>query len=442
MNTTVLVISVLAVGSIGPLIACLRVQDTPLSFHLAFQGILFVAYTVKAALVISDPKQFVTYPYAWVGPYVWMTSVLVAAVGCMALSASYVAMRERLARVEQTAEPRPIASFRAASAVMVTGSLGAYMLLCQYAGIPPVSPDFYSPERRTEFLKVLSGNGHLNVMLLMLPVLAAPLLASGRVITRAAVLGLCLVVLGGVGNRTSLTGVLLIYIFGMAPRLVRGGWRQLAPLLTALVALTMYMGYRIQGQSGGNPIDVAKRYSLGFDGYDNLSGVLQVEGMTPRHLGGTLFDDVIYAFIPRSIFPAKADYYGNTLLQQEIFPAQGSVFGTRASFPVSLFGEGVLSFGIFGVIAFGAVAGVIAAYGNALIRRFRTDGLTLHQTTALFLLGAAINLYRSLGMYLQLVFLAGVACVLLAVLRRALEMLAGWVFQTPATHGRMAVVDS
>jgi hypothetical protein len=437
MNTSVLVVAVLVTGAIGPAIACLRVRDSPLSFHLAFQAILFVAYVVKAALVIDNPTDFVTYPYAWTGPYIWMSSVLVASVGSMALSAGYVTMAHRLDRLERP-EPRSLASYRPASAVMFVGALMAYLLLCNAAGLAPISPNFYSPLRRTAFLYALSGNGHLNVALLMMPVLAAPLLATGRIVIRTGVLAVCLMVLGGVGNRTSLTGVLLIYLFGLLPGLVGAGWRRLTPMLGTLVAVTMVMGYRIQGQTGGNPIDILKRYSLGFDGYDNISGVLQVDDHTRRYYGATLLDDVIYAFVPRGIFPGKADYYGNTLLQQEIFPAQGTAFGTRASFPVSLYGEGQLSFGLIGVLLFGAVAGMIAAFGNRLMGYVRSGGLTLQQTTALFLLGAAINLYRSLGMYLQLLFLAGVICGLLELLRRFVEWFSPWVF----SERRAIVVDS
>jgi len=428
MNTSLLIVAVLVVSAIGPVIVCLRVRDTPLSFHLAFQLILFVAYGLKAALIIHDPKQFVTYPYAWLGPYVWMTSVLIAAVGSMALSVSYVAMRDRLQYIAPRTPP-PLNRYRAASAAMLVATLGAYLVLCRAAGIPPISADFYSPYRRTLFLTALAGNGILNVALLTLPVSAAPLLASGRILWRTLVLGTCIVVLGGVGNRTSLTGVLLIYVFGLAPHLVRAGWRQLTPLMAGLVFLTMLAGYKIQGQSGHNPLDVVKRYTVSFDGYDNMSAVLQADGHTPQHLGGSLLDDTFYAFIPRTIFPGKANFYGNTLLQQEIFPIQSQVFGTRATFPVSLYGEGFLSFGILGVLAFGAVAGLIAAFGNRMMQSIRSDGLTLQQTTALFLLGAAINLYRSLGLYLQLVFLAAIGCAALMLLRRAIDAAAGWIVQ-------------
>lgn len=436
MHTSVVVLAILATGSIGPAIACLRMRDSPLSFHLAFQSILFVAYVVKGALVIHDPLDFVTYPYAWTGPYVWTTSILIASVGSMALSAGYVATWYRLR--DHSGEPSALHRYRAASIVMLILSLSSYLALCRAAKIPAISLDFYSPDRRTQFLSVLAGNGHLNVALLMMPVLAAPLLATGRILGRTLVLVVCLIVLGGVGNRTSLTGILLIFVFGLTPSLVGAGWRKVTPLLAALVAVTMWMGYKIQGQSGGSPVDVLKRYSLGFDGYDNLSGVLQADGLSRRHFGATLLDDVFYAFIPRGIFPAKSDYYGNTLLQQEIFPAQGAAFGTRASFPVSLYGEGQLSFGLAGVILFGAVAGMIAAFGNRLMQRLRTDGLTLQQTTALFLLGASINLYRSLGMYLQLLFLAGLICATMVVLRRGLETLSSWILP----ERRTAVVNS
>jgi hypothetical protein len=80
-------------------------------------------------------------------------------------------------------------------------------------------------------------------------------------------------------------------------------------------------------------------------------------------LGLSWLEDVLFVFLPRAIFPAKPDMYGAVRLQLEAMPESVQPDGAfSATYPISMFGEAYVNFGLPGLALVGLVVGMILKF--------------------------------------------------------------------------------
>ena len=77
-------------------------------------------------------------------------------------------------------------------------------------------------------------------------------------------------------------------------------------------------------------------------------------------LGLSWLEDIAFVFLPRMVFPWKPDTYGAVRLQVEAMPDSAQPDGTfSATYPISIFGEAYVNFGIPGLALVGLALGFV-----------------------------------------------------------------------------------
>jgi hypothetical protein len=78
--------------------------------------------------------------------------------------------------------------------------------------------------------------------------------------------------------------------------------------------------------------------------------------------GSSWFEDIVYTYVPRALFPDKPIVYGTTRTQAEVAPEITGGVMLTGTFPIGVWGEAYLNFGYIGIFVTLFVLGAMLKY--------------------------------------------------------------------------------
>jgi hypothetical protein len=358
-----------------------------------FGLLLVVGYVLKTILLVVDPDRNATFA-AYAQYRITPVTVLLIALG---LGGFAIGLLVRL-------PPRAVARSDARIPTWVgVAGLGAgassFMVLVVAAGLGLGALRPFQSATRGALLDQYVGRGLMGLAISVMPLflLLLPTTRDARWVRRLGLL-LVLLILAIVGSRLLLLGTILsVGVF----HLRRSGrqvslFRQLVVAGAIAVAGAALGAVLFSGQEQvAEPYDLVVRLMATFDMPDTLA----VVETTPERFGGlTVIEDAVITYAPRSVWQDKPYFYGGYRLQEAAFPGIGEEYQLGAFFPVGLFGESFLNFGILGV----ALIPFLLAIALRLVDRWSTYSMD-RLAVACFAYGQLLGLLRSPGQFIAYV---------------------------------------
>lgn len=440
-------------AALAATIACTRRRGEFLSHPMLIGGLAYGAsYFLKPILVQHDSRYVVFEQVAGAAPRLHESVLLLGAAGFAALCAGFMVGPASIVRRPLELlrwEPRSLRSRTIAAAAWSVLAAGALAWIVARSGVAASQIHPFSRELRQAILGGIAGSGGPTSLALLLAFFVSLAAWSGthlllarnaRVVGTAAMLvATAILAIGLVGSRlwvlsAAIGNLLLVdtYRRRLRPRVV-------VPALAGAAAAGGLLGVALLDtldpirSLGAPPVIESAVYRLAgsFDPYEGLVGVLE----RPREplWGLSVAEDLALTFLPRSIFPWKPEVYGTMRLQEIAFPGMFEDFGTSASFPVGLLGEGVANFGLLGA------ALMPFAFGTLLrgIRLAELPRCSAAPVLAAFLLGWIAGPLRGLSPVLVQGMLLFAAAMLVGITAWAIDRLRGSPASSTARLGRL-----
>jgi hypothetical protein len=440
-------------AALAATIACTRRRGEFLSHPLLIAGLAYGAsYFLKPILVRHDARYVVFEQVAGAAPRLHESVLLMGAVGFAALCAGFMIgpawMVQRPLHLLRW-EPRSLRSLTIAAAAWSVLAAASLAWLVARSGVAPSQIHPFSRELRQAILGGIAGSGGPTSLALLLAFFVSLAAWSGthlqlsrnpRVVRSAfALVAAATLATGLVGSRLWVLSAAIgnLLLFDAFRRRLRP--RVVVPALATAAAAGGLLGVALLDtldpirSLGAPPVVESAVYRLAgsFDPYEGLVGVLE---RRPDPLWGlSIAEDLSLTFLPRAIFPWKPEVYGTMRLQEIAFPGMFADFGTRASFPVGLLGEGVANFGLLGVVL------LPFAFGTLLrgIRLAELPRCGAAPVLAAFLLGWIAGPLRGLSPVLVHGMLLFGAAMLVGITATAIERLGGSAASSPARLARL-----
>lgn len=183
--------------------------------------------------------------------------------------------------------------------------------------------------------------------------------------------------------------------------------------------------YKFDEINGANPVAY---FLWTFDMGELLGRTL--DGVNEFDYGKIWIEDLLYLSIPRSLWEGKPQIYGAVRAQEIVLPEMIPLDGVPiATYPIGVFGEGYLVFGIFGVAISLVILGVILR--KIFISGFDRTASNSAKSIVLFSVYILqcvnpLGYYRSFGWFASLLILQ----ILLACMLYALSVFISYLIST------------
>ncbi|MDE2127233.1 MAG: hypothetical protein KGJ62_11635 [Armatimonadetes bacterium] len=314
-------------------------------------------------------------------PRVFIESQILGTAGCWAFMAGYALLREKNLRARIGCDvgkpPMPADSRRQTCARQLAAGLLALCCMLIYAAFVAKAGalTLNIGENRKLFLAAVIGGGYLlmlntmSVVFITVSVVCA--LYTGRMDKPGmAALALYVIVNSLVSTRHYVTSVIYITVFVLYIQRLRMGRVIRTSRIVAGLAAILVLGVGLGLLRGGTQQKGAFLLPLAYltETFD-MSEMLQetIKARLPLEWGRSWVEDVAYSFIPRQLFPNKPTVFGTTRLELEVAPGLAPLrtLVFRAVFPIGIYGEAYVNFGIPGI--------VLLMFGMGLFLRFASN---------------------------------------------------------------------
>ena len=223
------------------------------------------------------------------------------------------------------------------------------------------------------------------------------------------------------GERSSLMAVLFVPLAlrytlarGEPDRESRQGRVPIKKLVLALAVLAFLVGGPLGLLFKQTEASTSAAISMSISAWDSFEfTVLAQNQLRTRDLrwGSTYFQDVMYSWLPRVLFPSKPERYGIVLIQDDLAPELEANVG--ATFPPGMLVEAFANFGYVGLFIIPLLIGIFCR--AVYIRFAENDAFWIVLLSFLF---STLASFRSFGGFLSLLLAnAIVLCVVIALCR-------------------------
>ncbi len=380
-----------------------------------------------------------------------LASQALGILSCWAFSFGFLAYDRPANRTIEPPNPETIAHAEARSLVFQRVSF-AFCILMQAAflaflfSVRALTTNF--GDNRSHYLDAMLGAGYMNLInQLSANILMVGLLYSlwTRRIGKAGVLALLMFIVSNfmITNRGIITSIFYLILLTYFLRLSRTS-KKVSPLrLAAMLAVIVGLGSLIglsrgigAAEASDDPKSAMEVAIQSFPPvirggvflcYTFDMGVMLEKTISRTdhyQFGASWLEDIGFTFLPRAIFPEKPLIYGASRLQEEVAPEiYGGDVSVSATYPIGIFGEAYINFGVPGVAITLCVLGVILKswYSRCLqLAHDRTANAGSLFTMAMYAsLGSnALPYIRSFGAFVSLAIFMS---VLLALTLMAIE---------------------
>ena len=351
-----------------------RFRDDPLQPIWLLTALFGFTYLLVPALSAIDPDSFASLPGILdTPPTQRLWAVWLSALGFLALMAGYygglgrrfAGILPRGPSIDQST--RWLGIFAAILFTVGTVSVIAAIQINNGFALSPW--ELVTSNLRSSVVASYTGRGYLSIgfAILALSVPCAAIWASstgGKLpwAAVAAVFAAALIMLFGIlGSRLSGTAAIAGLLVVVHYRVRRFTGVEIVGATLSLLALGI--GLRL-AREGGNadPVSALGTLAGTLDGFNFLVNALgRVQDFV---WGQTVGEDVVFTYLPRSVWADKPTIYGILHAQELIAPGLYDKVGRDSTYPPGILAEGYVNFGIAGALAFPFLAGIAirAAY--------------------------------------------------------------------------------
>jgi oligosaccharide repeat unit polymerase len=420
ISTSSLVIQFVVISSLAltclPFIIALQRKYIDIFAPIWFFGILYtIGYGYKAALIVFSPEDFITFPRYF--PKDLEFIIYAFFLSLLGLAAFYLGYFTRFYKLITNCLPslgdNVIGEKRLCYASLFGISIGIIALLVLMQSISvqldweSILTILFNVAIRNAIMSQLIGNGFLFFLLTLVPFFAlvylyyvlrkrtkrsvawiVALLTFTAAILSTSILGARMLLMGLMIGTTTLynyrvrrinllTGLILIVI---------AGW--LAGILGVMLSSSYSTFFAVSFY------DIILRFSATFEFFDDF--VTALVHIKDFFGGATIFEDFVYTYLPRAIFPWKPLIYGQVKLQEAILPGLYAESGFANTMTMGILAEGYANFGVAGVLLLPAVLGIFL---RGLYEKAMKEG-GLYLVIYGFTLGSMLNTLRGFGSYI------------------------------------------
>lgn len=361
-------------------------------------------YLLVPGLAALRPDDFGSLPgYLDSPPAQWQTATWVSGLAFLALLHGYFGPGGGwIARLLPEAPRTPPTSVVGATAAGLfgLGLLAAVAIVLLSGGADLSLSALLDGRLRDESVESFSGRGYLSVgygMLALAPPCAA-LWAARRGGRRAwlAVAGsgaVGVVLLGAVLDSRMQALVLVVGVLAVVHYRVRAfSVREALALGAGLLVLVLAFTAIRRPDASRDTFGLLGRLVGTFDGFHFLVNALaRVDDFL---LGGSVAEDTVLTYLPRSLWPGKPEVYGILRTQEAVVPGLHAAVAGGSTYPPGIVAEGYVNFGMLGALIFPWSAGALLSGFYTRLRAGRGDFYLLMIG---WLLADSVGIMRGLG---------------------------------------------
>ena len=388
MNTFLLIVNYLVV-----MLVCLYCFRRRLFKLLdpawAFIGGYFINYCVRPTLFLIDPELGSAYAGMYDEAVIrhGVSGVLIFAIlGLTGFALGNLGFRRTSEKMAGTllgagtrSETRGRWIVWISFAFLIAGCAGLYGFISEVGWIGSLI-ELLQGGQRDAFMQVILGHGqYMFAMQLSLIGWAmvcvhwfatpAPTKLGARIVRRTVQIGWFLATLGiwvAFGERSSILAVLFIPVaLGQTMKKVQSDQERTVKKGSRIAVFVLVgLFFMVAGPVGllvkGFEISPAAAVSMSISAWDSFEFTVIAQDQVHTRdlfLGKTYWQDLVYTWLPRALFPWKPERYGNVLVQDLIAPDLMANEG--ATFPPGILVEAFCNFGYLGVFLVPLLIGII-----------------------------------------------------------------------------------
>lgn len=262
---------------------------------------------------------------------------------------------------------------------LIFGGLGLYGFVSA-AGWAGTILELFSGAQRDSFMQVILGHGYYTfAMQLSLigwamicakwvesPSARGTLLAFASRVGRVFWFVAALLVWVGIGERSSIIAVIFVPIglfFSLASFQSEAARRTRRKVIVGAI-VSVLLCILVAGPIGllmkGKEVSAPGITSMAISAWDSFEFTIAAQhsvGLSNLFFGRTYVSDMVYTWLPRSLFPDKPERYGAVLIQDQVAPDLMENVG--ATFPTGFLVEAYANFWYFGVFLVPMALGII-----------------------------------------------------------------------------------
>lgn len=250
--------------------------------------------------------------------------------------------------------------------ILLFSAIGIFSIAFILLGIRGVGLYAWIFDTRNAYIIGRAGNGIYYLLFEMFLSIALVCAVYYRIKhKRKGLTNLLIILLAGVtyftGSKQFIlaAGLLLVFVFDMFIKKIKIFW-VVGLCLVGVIGVSVLLKL----QSGVSLLD----YVSGDFYYNYLNEIEALNtGAMSHYFGQLLVEDIVYSFIPRSIFPAKPFVYGTSRLPAFFFGEASVIAGNTPSF--SSYGRAYADFGLIGVFVESLIIGLATGMAEKTLRK-------------------------------------------------------------------------
>jgi hypothetical protein len=355
-------------------------QFEPLEPLWPFLACYAVSFALKPLLVVNG---VLTYPWTKIDEPGATVGVMWALVSLVFTYIGYFAYRPRRAVdvINGLLQERSPAFVRVSAALLTFGGAFAIFEIARISGVQPTPDAVFSELFRRASFEAVYGRGYLTVLLSMS--IFGPAAQWYVALTTRKKIDY---VLGVVALMIATAVVLCFYSRQLLMQMFivllvvlhfKGGWFKPRTLVTLGAALLVFAGglglRRLAGSDSpiarlSTPLAAVAFLGSTFDSFEFLVPAVQRMSVFGELSGQSLFEDVVWTFIPRALVPNKPDTYGYVLVQNAIMSDLAEEGRYTGTYPAGYLAEWYVNFGVCGLLFISLLYGLMLKLSSALVQ--------------------------------------------------------------------------